>query len=249
MHADVLAARAFGGLSRVRGRRLLHPRGRVSPAELHLAAAPRPTGSGLLDSGGRWPGLVRLSRGLGLPYDLPDLQGFALRLTDAGGPGRHQDLLLDSCLPPPRHRVLAVRRGVAGWYSTLLSHRIGGHPCMVLARVPDAPGPDDPVRLLVVGPALGLLAAGTVALGVPLSGPGPDGGDPPVRFDPVNAGGGIDPPTWLTSVRHRSYLAAQDTELSAGTAVPPVRRRAAARSSRSTGGGTAAPGCRSGTAC
>lgn len=50
----------------------------------------------VLDRPGTYPAVVRLSRGFSRPLRSPDVHGVAMRLLDAGGPGRHQDLLLAS---------------------------------------------------------------------------------------------------------------------------------------------------------
>src|SRR5687768_15932572 len=89
----------FGGLSRLRGQRVMHPVGVVTEATLTVDHAGRiPSAWRDLD-GAR--GVARFSKSIGLPGGVPDVLGIALRF---GG----QDLLLASALgtSPPWHHVL-----------------------------------------------------------------------------------------------------------------------------------------------
>ena len=88
---------AFRLASRVRGERAIHNRGRALTGRLTVSGGGA-TGVPLLDEPGSYDVLLRLSRSVGLPARLPDILGLAVRVLDAHGPGRHQDLLLDSTL-------------------------------------------------------------------------------------------------------------------------------------------------------
>jgi hypothetical protein len=70
--------------------------------------------------------VVRLSRSLGLPRPLPDVLGVAVRVLDAYGEGRHQDVLLDTGASPPVLRRLPLpRRTRTAMHSSLLGYDIG----------------------------------------------------------------------------------------------------------------------------
>ena len=75
-----LTAGLFGGLSRLRGTRIVHPHGLVFSASFE----PRGEGPGGIEllRGGPKPALVRLSRALGVPEPLPDALGLAFRVPD-----------------------------------------------------------------------------------------------------------------------------------------------------------------------
>src|SRR4051812_31288290 len=89
-----VASLAFGAVARARDDRALHPDGVVFAGAI----------TGALFGARR--ALVRISRGGGLPETLPDVRGCAIRVLDAHGSGRHQDLLLASSLAAPVGRHL-----------------------------------------------------------------------------------------------------------------------------------------------
>jgi hypothetical protein len=83
----------FRALAQLRNARVFHPHGLVLDGELTvLARGPLPW-----EAGTRNPVLARMSRGIGLPGDVPDVLGLSIRLLDAGGPSRHWDFALASC--------------------------------------------------------------------------------------------------------------------------------------------------------
>jgi hypothetical protein len=98
-----LAEQIFAGLARLRHARALHPRGSRAAATLWVDDPASALGRAL--GAGRHPGVVRLSRGLGVRPPLPDVHGVALRLD------RH------------RGRVDLLFSGTARHQSTLLPYR------------------------------------------------------------------------------------------------------------------------------
>jgi hypothetical protein len=116
----------FRRIAEARGARALHPDGPLLAARATLR-------------GGRtYEALVRPSRALGIPGGRRDLAGFAVRLVDRNGPGRHQDLLLTSCPKPPLH-VALWPTGTAdrAWFTSLLPYTDPtrpGHRTLVVAR-------------------------------------------------------------------------------------------------------------------
>lgn len=210
MGAAVAAVRMA---SRLRGERVIHGRGRALAAQLVVPGGAA-TGAPLLDEPGAHRAVVRLSRSLGLPGPLPDVLGLAVRVLDAHGPGRHQDLLLDSALPAPLlRRVPFPGRDHAGaHYCSLLPYEVAGARLLLGAR-----GLGGPARSLADadGTAFALLVAtargpwrevAEVRTGAGL--PAPQG--QALRFNPAVTGGGIRPAGPLQGWRERSYPRAQD---------------------------------------
>ena len=99
-------ARAFAWASGLRNDRVFHPKGTSFTATARL----EDEAIGLLADRAEVDAVVRVSRGIGLPHPLPDFNGVAIRLVDAHGEGRDQDLLLVSAprLPITRHLLLPV---------------------------------------------------------------------------------------------------------------------------------------------
>jgi hypothetical protein len=155
---------------------------------------------------------VRVSRGIGLPRGLGDVYGVGLRLLDAHGPGRHQDLLASSCWPgragrflprPHRPRRLTV-------LSCLIPYRTPAGLCHLIVEA-SAPagldaiiaGEDDEVRMAlrearVLGPAR---TVAMVAPGARLTG----AQDAGLRLNPWNTHAGLRPAGWLNALRDPAY--------------------------------------------
>lgn len=137
-----MLARVMEMLSRLRRKRVFHPHG-VGFAAVLEPLGDRPTGAAALDRESE--AVVRLSRALGLPEWLPDPCGLGLRIPDAHGPGRHQDILMVSSSRPVvgRHAVLPARGFLDRHYSTLLPYELGGRRILLGARStePDGVGP------------------------------------------------------------------------------------------------------------
>ncbi|MCU1455358.1 MAG: hypothetical protein JWN46_3504 [Acidimicrobiales bacterium] len=172
------------------------------------------------------PVVARFSRGVGLPEVLPDVNGLALKLPDAHGPGRDQDLLLvtSGSAPFARHLLLPVY-GFDRWtFTSVLPYEREGDLLMVGARIVSVSGSLAGSRLrrladlvlaatsgtvgidLFVGPAFGRWhAAGHVVLDGVL--------DPltteALAFDPANTADELEPWGWLNRVRHPVYRASQ----------------------------------------
>jgi hypothetical protein len=225
--SPVLAAQVAGlleRLSRLRGKRIFHPFGvgfaasltpvdASDPALPFLAAPSQP--------------LVRLSRAFGLPELLPDPCGLALRVPDAYGPGRHQDVLLVSAgwAPLLRHLPSPSRHFEDMPYSTLLPYRFERKLIVLGARS---------VSRAAGGPKLGDLRerragglefelcvtsltgdwrpAGRLVLGERL----PVDETERLDFDPTNTGGGLEPAGWLNRLRGPSYRRSQEGRMASG---------------------------------
>lgn len=201
---------AFRVASKVRGERAIHARGVTLVGRLTVTGG-EGTGVPLLDAPASYDVRVRFSRSVGLPGPLPDVLGLAVRVLDAGGPGRDQDLLLDSTLEPALLRRLPVpmRDHLGALYSSLLAFDVHGSPLLVGARALEGSATslgDLPVHvrlaLLVATPhgpwrQVGVLRTTDVL-------PAPQGRQ--LRFSPATTGGGLVPPAFL-GWRARAYPA------------------------------------------
>lgn len=214
------AAAVLGAASALRRKRVFHPDGVAFAADLQVGGAR--LGAPLLDDAGRHGAIVRLSRGAGLPRSMPDFLGLAVRVLDAHGAGRHQDLLLVSAGDRPvlRHALVPVRGFDHRRFSTLLPYEVGGRRVVFGARVLGEGGPV-PLRLEDLRDraartglrfALELAEAsgewepiGTIDMGAAL----PDADGDALRFDPATTGGGIEPVGVVQTVRRLAYRASQ----------------------------------------
>lgn len=211
------AARTFEALSRARRKRVFHPDG------VGFAASLEPIGvGGLGDSalGREVEGVVRLSRSLGLPEWLPDPCGLGLRIPNAYGAGRHQDLLLvtSGSAPVARHAISPARGFLDRPYSTLLPYRLEGR-LVVFATLPLAaagPGPKlgelrereqagIAFELVVASPRGDWRPVARISLGERLD----PGETERLDLDPTNTGGGLELAGFLNRLRSPSYRASQ----------------------------------------
>lgn len=208
---------AFGLGSFLRRARVFHPRGRSFPARLSVPGDPRFAGT-VFGAAGLHDGVVRFSRGAGVPEPLPDVLGLALRLDLDEGP---QDLLLVSSASAPvaRHAILPARDYGAAHYSSITPFRLGGttavlgaraehvgarRPLERLAQLEDAVDVVR-VRLLVAEPAGPWTTAGIVELGPPV----PDARGERVRYTPFHRAGGLEPVGAVNALRRRAYADSQ----------------------------------------
>lgn len=147
---EQLAFDAARVLARGRGGRpALHPEGILLTGRLHVPRHHTSWGVPWLDTPGAYPVTARWSRAAGLPGPLPDGLGLAVRVQDAGGPGRPLELLLTSSGSGrlARHLPLPRLYATTGPYATLLNYAVGGRHGVVAAfpegrvdRVPAGPG-------------------------------------------------------------------------------------------------------------
>jgi hypothetical protein len=202
--------------SALRGARVFHPKGFLCRGswEIEQSSAMTPQAT-VLRAGARHAVIARASRGAGLPERMGDFFGVAVRLVDAYGPGRHQDLLMNSSsgLPVLHHLFLPAPRWFSQSYSTCLPYRAGANSFVIGLLPPSRRGP---------GPSLGAMRAAIddgVTFGIAVTGSlgrwtrlgalrlfeplPPEAGD--VDFDPWNTGGGLVPATWLNRLRREAY--------------------------------------------
>ena len=209
-------AMPFRAGTALRGARVFHPEGFLCRGTWEIdERSPAAPEAAALQPGARYDVTARVSRGAGFPQALPDFFGIAVRLVDAYGAGRHQDLLINSSsgLPVLHHLFLPAPRWFAQTYSTCLPYRAGGPPFLIGLLPPPDRGPGPPLRAMratvAAGVAFGVAVCaplgrwarvGTLSLREPLLATAGD-----VDFDPWNSGGGLVPATWLNRLRREAY--------------------------------------------
>jgi hypothetical protein len=229
--AGPVVAAGFYTLAALRRRRSLHPTGVGYQGRLRVPdeRPPRP-GVPLFQAGATHPGLVRFSRGAGLPEPLPDALGVAIKLPDAHGPGVDQDLLLTSSTDRPllRRLLFPARSFVRGAFSTALPYDLGSERVVLLL----VPAPINAGRSAGGGgrrPVGGLAELRAVAANglefelrtaksfgrsqplatVTVDAPLPADQTEGLRFNPWTTGPGIHPSGWLNLLRDAAYQASQ----------------------------------------
>lgn len=130
-----LGAVVVGSASRLRGERVIHAKGTGYEARIRVLPAAGWLGVPLGSQQQERRGLLRLSRAIGLPYAIPDVLGFALRICDADGAGGVQDLLLASSGSRPllRHALAPKRDPLTSSYSSLTPFEVGPRRLLVAA--------------------------------------------------------------------------------------------------------------------
>jgi hypothetical protein len=214
----------LGAVAGARRGKAVHPHGAVYEGRLVVTGAPvAPPAAILLSQPGEHRAIVRFSRSLGLPRPLPDLLGLSLRVLDAYGRGRHQDLLLVTSvdLPVLHHLFLPAGDVQQRPYTSSLPYRAGADLFLVgalpVAGSPRPPGGTELDRLraaaaterlsfeLAIAPMRGRFErVATVRIGDPL----PAELDA-LRFNPWNTGGGMAPAGWLNGARDLAYRLSQ----------------------------------------
>ena len=197
----------FAVASQVRGTKVFHPHGVVHEAVVVLDGDPR--APGFLGGEGEIEGVVRFSRGVGLPKRLPDVFGLALRMFDVHGAGRHQDFLLVTSGNGPaiQHLILPSPGWMALPYSTVLPYRTGRDVYTIGAKAPrrsGTPGAGQRWELDTMPLAGRMRRFGELRLGARL----PDEANA-IQFNPWNTGGGVQPAGPLQKLRDWAYPGSQ----------------------------------------
>jgi hypothetical protein len=231
---DAVTATVMGAGSALRDERVFHPQGVAHRVTVEIRSTSEdpsrsPLGVPLLDEPGSYDGVVRFSRGGGLPEPLPDVLGVAVRILDAHGPGRHQDVLAGSSLELPFGRQLLVPSiDFAGgpWPGTTLSsvlpYRIGvlgtgflgatirsadGRHLTHLRELTEAVAADDLRFELRYATRFGAwYTFADVRVGNQLP---PDESEALSFNVDDNTGGGLEPRGWLQALRRHAYAASQ----------------------------------------
>ena len=202
-------AAVFGTLSRLRGRRAMHPEGVVVTATLAVPARG--------DLPRRWremdgaTGIVRFSKSVGLPRGWPDVLGIALRFGT-------QDLLLASAggAPAVQHLLRPAGAFDGAVFSSLLPHQVGARADIVQATVAGLPTADEPLDAVRAGAGATVTLTAVSLLGrrralgvVRLGGEVTDPAARHVRFDPWRTGGDLTPAGPLQRWRAAAYAASR----------------------------------------
>ena len=187
-----LAATALGLGTAARGARVFHPRG-VTRSAVVTVTGGLGWGARFLDEPARHEGLVRVSRGVGLPAWLPDIDGFALRLPGQGVDGEPLDLLINSAW-----RFAFAPSVLTPTWSAVLPHRTGTGRLVLLGARPV----EDGFALLAAPPLGGWQQWGSLTYGAPLDGEG-------LRFAPTLGADDLKPVELFRGLREWSYDASQ----------------------------------------
>lgn len=193
----------LGAIAAIRRGKAVHPKGEVFEGRLKVSGEPAaPSKARLLSTPAEHRVIVRLSRSLGLPRPLPDLFGIAIRVPDAYGPGRDQDLLLvTSADLPIVHHIFLPALGPQGRpYTSSLPYR-AGEDTFIVGALPRGATRFD---IAVAAPMGRFRPVAQLELGERL---------PPeldaLRFNPWNTGGGMDPVGVLNGARDVAYKLSQ----------------------------------------
>jgi hypothetical protein len=138
------AATALGVTTAVRGARVFHPRGQTRRCRLVVPGGAS-WGARVLDEPAEHDGVVRTSRGIGLPAPLPDVDGLALRLPGLGVQAAPLDILINSAW-----RFAFAPSALSATWSCVLPYRTGSGLQVLLGARPDETG-----FSMLVAPVLG----------------------------------------------------------------------------------------------
>jgi hypothetical protein len=226
---DAVVASSFRSTARFRRARAFHPVGLAFRAtvQVHGSAAAGPA-----LAPGSHPAIVRFSRGIGWSPALPDVHGVAIRLIDAHGPGRPQDLLLSSVLSSrlgrfvpflsatvsgPFYSTVAPYAGPQG--RTVIGARFDGPPLRNLAALEDAVWSGDCT--------LGLLVTTGLKAWSPLGSLRVHADrldreeEEALDLDPWNTAEGFQPTGWVNHLRRPAYAASRQGRSEASTPTSP----------------------------
>jgi hypothetical protein len=231
------AGHAFAGLFRIlkvaRPGRPIHPKGVGLAGELtRTGNSGGPSGLDWLDAPGTDSVVARFSRSVGLPSQLPDVLGLALRITPSSGGARGTasdggtaDVLFSSTgwQLPGRFLLQPKLDASTATLTTLMPYRGRNGPVLLGLRTISLPGRSVTSGRWVLGlywakPAGPWQQCGELRLQA-----APEPADTPLRFNPLeNQPPGAQAYAWTRRLRERSYQTAQQAAPPAAvrTAVP-----------------------------
>lgn len=216
--AAVPTAVTLGAVDALRRGRAFHPAGVAFVGTWNAADDTLPP----LAPSEPWPVVVRLSKGVGLPGEVPDVLGLAIRIVDLHGRGEHQDLLLASSGEGGVGRMVLRPTSDHGHatYSTLVPYETPVGRGVIWARAELADGAATPHSLTEAaeraeaGELTYLVGVATegrdrllaeVRIDEPLDAAAGES----LRFDPTNAGPSLRPTGALQALRERAYRLSQ----------------------------------------
>ena len=203
-------ATALGLGTALRGGRVFHTRGATRTCEVVVDGGEQ-WGCALLDRPARHRGVVRLSRGAGLPRPLPDVEGLALRLPGLGASGRPLDLLVNSAW-----RFVFVPAALSATWSSILPYRTGSGRLVLLGARPRSGG----FTLLAASPLGTWREWGRLELGEPVDGEH-------LRFWPTGGAPDLEAVGPFRRLREQSYVASQAAREGVDSAATPPTRASA----------------------
>ena len=189
------AATALGLVTAARGARVFHPRGAARRCRVVVTGG-LGLGARVLDEPAQHDGVVRLSRGVGLPQPLPDVDGLALRLPGQGRGGAPLDLLVNSAW-----RYAFAPSVLSPTWSAVIPHRTGSGRLVLVGARPAGDG----FVLLAAGLVGRWQEWGRLHLGDPL----PDEESERLRFVPTLGADDLRPVPLFAGLRSRSYVESQ----------------------------------------
>lgn len=228
-YLDDVTSTVFRWAGRIRRARAFHPVGSAYRATVEV------DGEGLVPAltPGSHPAVVRFSRGLGLRRRLPDIHGVAVRVLDAHGPDRHQDLLLSTVVSPGLGRVVPMVRAdlTGGFYSSVAPYATPTGRRLVGLRI-EAPdryelaAAEDMVWTgrcrLQVCTAVGFKAWEPVATVAVHADRLDEADERALGFDPWNTAEAFQPAGWVNRLRRPAYAASRAGR-PGGSDGPPTR--------------------------
>jgi hypothetical protein len=136
--AGLTIAAGFRAIKGVRPVRPNHPEGILLTGTLARDEGRRSSGIDWVDTPGSNTVVARLSRSIGLPGNLPDILGLAVRFTAEGS---ESDILLASTGPTGLGRfVLRLRRNAASAvFSSMMPYKSKSGPVLLVARTIEGP--------------------------------------------------------------------------------------------------------------
>jgi hypothetical protein len=143
----------FGAVASVRRKKPLHPRGSVVRIRLVRTGLHPGFGVPWLDEPGVDTGVARFSRSIGLPSELPDILGLALRLEGSDGP--HDLLLATTGRRPVLRSVLIPRIAMLTTYGSLFPYDTPRGSVVFAAWPAPATASAPAVLALLVAPPVG----------------------------------------------------------------------------------------------
>lgn len=192
----------FAAAARIRpARKPLHPKGQLHTATIERYGLRNDIGVPWIDEPGTSPGLVRLSRAIGIPEALPDIHGLALRLPLFGG--AHADILFATTGLGRLSRFVLFPAQHPGQraYSTLLPYRTTSGPVLLAAVPVDADAQEFDLACAPLGGAWQSFARMTLTEAATDDSP---------SFDPVlNQLPGLAYYDWAATMREGAYRAAR----------------------------------------
>jgi hypothetical protein len=157
-----------------------------------LTVAPTTSwGARLLDEPAVHEGVARLSRGVGLPEPLPDVEGLSLRLPGLGTGGAPLDILINSAW-----RYAFAPSALSPTWSAVLPHRTGDRRLVLLGARPH----DGGFTLLAATPLGGWQPWAELPLGEAVAGE-------QIRFAPTVGAPDLEPVELFRTLRAWSYEA------------------------------------------